>query len=130
MKTLQSINLLKGQYNPKEAKEILLDIIVNQINFHKLKNLSSRVRFERPDAESEKRIQELQEAKDKITSIIQKALKEDVKLKIESNITISREVQDELNGISSSEESIFIETKQILKKGKKIENEDYSKKSH
>ena len=41
----KKFNIINGAYNPKEAQEILLDIHHKNINFNKIKNFSSQVKY-------------------------------------------------------------------------------------
>lgn len=62
------INLIDGEFSQKDAKEILIQLINDKINFHVRKNFSSNIRFGFVDENSEKRVLALnQEIKDIIT---------------------------------------------------------------
>jgi polyhydroxyalkanoate synthesis regulator phasin len=87
----QSIKFIDGKFNPEEAKEILVDLLNNKINFHSLKNFSAEERFGKPIEGSKKRIEELRSAKEKIEVIIKKALVDNTNLRIESSINIGFE---------------------------------------
>lgn len=84
--TMKTIKLMAGQYSPEEASEMLLEMISRKINFHKLKNLSSEVRFGTPNPEAHKRIAELQQAKDQILALKQQVTDLNMHLSIQSSI--------------------------------------------
>lgn len=88
---MKTTKLITGQFTPGEAKEILLTLVDTKINFHKIKSLSSMIRCNEPEAESELRILALKEAKKQILAVIQQAISEDCILNIESTINISFE---------------------------------------
>lgn len=91
---MKTTKLINGLYTPDEAKEILLTMVDSKINFHKLKSLSSLVRCNQPNEESEGRINELKEAKSQLLELIQKAREENTHLRIESTVHISPEGQE------------------------------------
>ena len=54
-----SISLIDGSFDASEAKEILMNIYSTKIQFHELKNFSSKERFGKPDEMALKRIPQL-----------------------------------------------------------------------
>ena len=91
MKLKEPIKLIEGKFSPEEAKEVLLELINHKINFHSLKNFSSEERYGKSIKGSNKRIEYLKEAKEKIGEIIVKAKNTNSKLRLESFINISFE---------------------------------------
>lgn len=91
MKAKQPIKFIEGKFSPEEAKEVLVDLINHKINFHSLKNFSSEERFGKPVEESQKRIEELKESREKIILLIQQAVDKNANLRIESSINIAFE---------------------------------------
>lgn len=59
MKGSIDLKLISGEFNHKDAKEILVNLINDKLNFHTRKNFSSTIRFGVPDENSSKRISEL-----------------------------------------------------------------------
>lgn len=100
---MKTIKLIKGLYTPNEAKEILLDMLDSKINFHKIKSLSSLVRCNQPNAESEARIEELKEARGQILKLIQEAREGNTQLRIESTVHISPEGQEAAEAVCLKE---------------------------
>ena len=76
MKESETIDLIKGTFQPKEAQEILSQLLASKINFHNLKNWSSRERLGKPDAHSEQRLKYLEESRKNVDIIISKAIDE------------------------------------------------------
>lgn len=76
---------------PNEAQEILLQLLNSKINFHNLKNWSSRERFGKPDADSEQRLKYLEESRKKVEMLISKAIEEQKNIIINSSIEMNIE---------------------------------------
>lgn len=86
---MTTISLILGEYTPMEAKEILLKMLDSKINLHNLQSLSAYVRFGKPNIESELRIKELKEARNKINALALKAAEDNSSVVIESTIDIA-----------------------------------------
>ncbi|WP_264530595.1 hypothetical protein [Flavobacterium sp. N502540] len=97
MKNTQKIQLIKGDFTNEEAKEILLNLINAKINFHNLKNFSDDERSGKQDEISLKRITELTESQEVISEIINHATRENLKIKVESDIFLTVEVPYTIN---------------------------------
>lgn len=91
MKKTQKIQLIKGLFTNEEAKEILFNLVNTKINFHNLKNFSSDERSGKSDEVGFKRVIELTEAKEIISQIINYTTKENLKIKIDTDILITIE---------------------------------------
>jgi hypothetical protein len=91
METLKKINLINGEFNSFEAREILLDMCNKNINFNKVQNFSSQIRFGSDDEKALHRIEQLRESVAHISEILQEAKTHDRKLKIKSFIEIEYE---------------------------------------
>lgn len=102
---MKTTKLISGMFAPNEAKEILFDMLTSKINFHNVKNLSSLVRFNHPNPESELRIKELRETREQLLALIQKATDDNLHLRIESTIEISFQAQDQAEEVCSKAES-------------------------
>lgn len=85
---MNTIQLIEGKYSNEEAREMLLSMLAYKINFLKLKNLSSEMRFGKPDFEAFERIADLNEAKSYIKNLLDNTLPENVHLKIETTIQL------------------------------------------
>jgi len=91
MKKNETIELIKGTFTPDEAREILLQLLNSKINFHNLKNWSSRERFGKPNADSEQRLIKLEESRKKVERLISTSINEKKSLIINSSIEINIE---------------------------------------
>lgn len=91
MKKIETVELVKGSFTPQEAREVLLQLLNSKINFHNLKNWSSRETFGKPDANSEQRINYLEESRKKVEIIVSKAIDEQRNIIINSSIEINIE---------------------------------------
>lgn len=81
-------DLIKGEFTPDEALEILVYLFDKKINFHQLKSFSSEIRFGDEDQKSVKRYKELKLSKASMVEFMQSAKEQGRKLKINSNVTI------------------------------------------
>lgn len=91
---MKTAKLIQGNFSPNEAREILLNMVDSKINFHKIKSLSSLVRSNQPNKESEQRIKELKEAREQILGLISTAKEQDSTLRIDSTINVSLEANE------------------------------------
>jgi hypothetical protein len=83
------LTLLNGIFAQEEASEILINLYDLNINFLKLKNFSSLVRYEKTDENAQKTLQELQDNLEKIKEIIADAKLNNKSLIISSEVNIS-----------------------------------------
>lgn len=88
---MKKINLMNGEFNSIEAREILLDMCNKNINFNKVQNFSSQIRFGEDDEKALNRINQLKESVSRITEILEEAKTYNKKLKIKSFIEIEYE---------------------------------------
>ena len=91
METMKKINLMNGEFNSIEAREILLDMCNKNINFNNVQNFSSQIRFGEDDEKALNRINQLKESVSSITEILEEAKAHNKKLKIKSFIEIEYE---------------------------------------
>ena len=66
-------------------------MIKSKINFHNLRNFSSEIRYNRPDLQSKRRIEELTEAKEILLDMISDAKRDSKKIKIEAELLVTFE---------------------------------------
>jgi len=89
MKKTETIELINGTFTPDEGREILLKLLNSKINFHNLKNWSSRERFGKPDAYSEQRLIHLNESRKKVETLFAESVDEEKRVTINSSIEIT-----------------------------------------
>lgn len=85
MKKTETINLIKGDFTPRDARDILLDLLNSKINFHNLKDWSSRERFGKPDADSRHRLKDLTESRNKVRTLFSELINEETE---EKSVTV------------------------------------------
>lgn len=85
---MKEYKLIDGEFSPDDAKKVLLSILNSKINFHNLLSFSNHIRFNNDINTSKNRIEELNNTKTAIIEFIDKATKDNLSLKIKSNITI------------------------------------------
>ncbi|MCZ4410589.1 hypothetical protein O3Q51_17365 [Cryomorphaceae bacterium 1068] len=81
-------DLIKGDFTPEEALEILNYLIDKKINFHELKTFSTEIRFGQVHEKSVKRTEELKQSKTAIKELIQLAEEKGKTLRLKSSVTI------------------------------------------
>ena len=82
------VSLIEGQFEPKEALDILQNLISQKVNFHLVRNFNSEVRFGVKSTKSLNRIKALKEANIEIQELIEKAAKQGHQLSVKANIQI------------------------------------------
>ncbi|RBA28885.1 hypothetical protein [Flavobacterium tibetense] len=91
METTKKISLIEGNYSPSEAKEMLLDLYHKNINFNKVKNFSSQIRFGEDDKTAVENIENLTKAVNYLNQLLKDAQAENKNLVIKSVIEIAYE---------------------------------------
>ena len=86
----EKVQLIEGTFNPIEAADVLLSLVSYKIKFHNLQLLHLDRNQKIAKDQSEKRIAELKDAKNKITQIIMECRDEGTSLLITSDIQIHR----------------------------------------
>jgi hypothetical protein len=89
MSKTEKLTFIEGNFNDTEAKEILINVFTQKINFHQIKNFSSQERFGKVDAAASKRIIELKKGLEQAMSIVDDAKKNNLKINISSEINIT-----------------------------------------
>jgi hypothetical protein len=84
----EEINLIKGEFTPIEAQEIINHIIDKKIQFHNIKKFSDQIRFGKVDEDRLERIKELEESKKDFQKTILGAIDEGKKMRIKSIVEI------------------------------------------
>ena len=88
MKKTETIDLIKGTFTPREAQELLLELLNSKINFHNRKDFSSRERFGKPDAEAVQKLHHLTESRNKVRTLISQLINEEKSVTLNSTIEI------------------------------------------
>lgn len=85
---MNQLQLINGEFEPEEAREVLMNIFTDKIRFHEKKCLSSLVTLSKKDEISEKRILELKSNIVTLLNLIDSAKDSGKLLKISSEIKI------------------------------------------
>jgi len=88
MENVTEIKLVKGEFTPDEAKEVLFSLVMSKIRFHQLEVFSNGERNIGDIDYSEKRITELENSKIVIDSKINEAISKMKRIKINGTIEI------------------------------------------
>lgn len=89
IKSKHELSLIKGDFSPSDARERVVQLIMDNLNYHGLRNFSSRERYGQSDAYSEEKIEELQMSKKQALDLFDYAEACGRRLRIESAIKIS-----------------------------------------
>lgn len=84
----EKLLLIDGAFAPNEAGEILMNILLSKIQFHKMKNFSSQERFGVDEENAKIRIRELQKTIKQLQKIIKSSEKKKENLQIKSEVSI------------------------------------------
>jgi hypothetical protein len=87
----QEVCLIDGIFSTEDAKELLLNLLDKKIQFHQMKNFSSKERFGVDDKIATHRIPMLVESKTELERFIAIAKSENKKLKVNSIISLELE---------------------------------------
>jgi ribosomal protein S15P/S13E len=88
MQKVDTFSLIRNEFEAEEAKEVLLSLYTTKIQFNKLKNLSSHIRYNHSDTELLGRIEELEANREKLVKFLAYAKENKLKLHIQSDIKI------------------------------------------
>jgi hypothetical protein len=89
MNHTENLKFIEGQFEHGDAKEILMTIFNTKIQYNKLKNFSSQIRFEKEDEIALNRIKELKNEMSKFQKLIAEAKDKNLILQINADIKIS-----------------------------------------
>ena len=88
MNKTETVNLIKGTFEPEDAKELLLQLLNSKINFHNRRNWSSQERFGKPDLFSQQKLEYLAEARKNIQTFLTEAIIQKKSVIINSSIEL------------------------------------------
>jgi hypothetical protein len=80
--------LIKGDFSPEDAADVLNHLITKKINFHEMRSFSSEIRFGEVDKNSIKRAKELTQSRQSINDMIKLAKEQGKNLRVSSTISI------------------------------------------
>jgi hypothetical protein len=89
MNNNENLKLIQGQFSPEDAKEILTHIFSTKINFHQMKNFSSKEMLGLDDPIAMERIPALRKEMGKLEKLIQAAEASKQKINISADVVIS-----------------------------------------
>jgi hypothetical protein len=92
--TKRTLHLTTGTYTPKQAEELLIKNLHNEMNFHKLQNFTSVIRFDEDSEQACNNHRLLQQREDLLKQLLAHAEESGMHLQIESKIHITL-VEDE-----------------------------------
>lgn len=81
-------SLIAGEFSPHDARDILLNLLNEKINFHKARDWSSQERLGKRDTFAIERIEALKASRDAILKRIAEAEQQGLNVRLMSNISI------------------------------------------
>lgn len=92
----KEFQLIDSVFAPDEATSLLLSLINNKINYHKIDDFSNHIRYDRDSTHSRKRIEELLKTSDELKEFTREAKIKGVRLIVKSRIYLeySNNVQE------------------------------------
>jgi hypothetical protein len=88
MDNIKKFKLIEGEFTAADAKEMLLSLIGNKIQFHYHKIFGKEVRFGEKDEHSVTRVHQLTQSRQEVLELIAEAKKNNKRLVISSHVTI------------------------------------------
>lgn len=85
----KDFKLIDGHFSPEEAKNILMSLFNNKIDYHQLESFSNQIRLGNDISFSQNRIKDLFQSVEGIKEIVEEAAKNGKNLKIDGTIHIS-----------------------------------------
>lgn len=89
MQPTTKFSFIDSELPYKDAKELLTELFKYKINFHKVKNFSSIIRYDKTDVDSIQKIEELTKSRDAMMQYLESAKEENKMVTIFSDFHIS-----------------------------------------
>lgn len=91
MQNLNEFKLIDGVFTTEDATKVLTALINYKIDYHNREDFSNHIRFNKDPEHSAKRVAQLAQSKNDLEAFLDKAIQQNVKLKINGTITITAE---------------------------------------
>lgn len=88
MKKTEGFQLVKGLFEPEDAKEVLLSLVNYKITFHHRKSFSQQERFGTKDRSNDERVKELAQTCQELAALIDLAKATGCNMQVDSTIRI------------------------------------------
>lgn len=85
---MEKLKLIDGEFSPTEFKEIVYNLFLKKIEFHKIKNFSSQIRFGIDDTMAIQKISELNQSIEKTSKLFEEAKEKDTRVFVFSEIQV------------------------------------------
>jgi hypothetical protein len=86
---MNKVNLLSGSYSPAQAHQMLSKMIKTELQFHRLENFTSLIRYEGNCEQATENIHHLCHAQEEIDRIVKKAREENRYVRLEASLRFS-----------------------------------------
>lgn len=88
MKQMEDFELIEGEFSPKEAKELLLNLLGSKIQFHTNKNFSTEICTGEPEKRSLEKITALRSIRERMTALLEEAQQKNLSIEVRSSVKI------------------------------------------
>lgn len=89
IKSKNKFPLIKEEYSPEEARELLMTLVADTIHFHSLHNLRSWERSGDEDKSTDKKIEELNKLRENILEMLNSLDTENLSVEINAEIKVT-----------------------------------------
>ena len=87
---MEKINLIDGEFNSKDAREILLKVIQDKIKFHEVQVMGKMERKERGVEEHQQRIEQLKKSRSHVLALFETEMPNHAQYRLVANVTIEK----------------------------------------
>ncbi len=87
-KNTLEIELINGDFSADDTRDLLLNIIANKIQFHAVKSIENWEKNTLSDKKSNQRIEELQQSRAEILSMLNQSMENDSRFRIHAIIQL------------------------------------------
>ncbi len=88
MDTIEKQSLIKGSFEPDDAKEILFNLFGNKISYHNISAFGINIRTGKDSPRDRNRAEELKRSLDYLSLVIEEAKKKNMQLVINCDVKI------------------------------------------
>lgn len=85
---MEKLKLIDGEFSPTEFKEIVYNLFLKKIEFHKIKNFSSQIRFGIDDTVAIQKINEINQSIEKLSKLFEEVQEKDTRVFVFSEIQV------------------------------------------
>ncbi len=84
----ETYDLVKGEFTPEDALEIVSNLFTQKVNFHEMRSFSQNIRFGCEDPSTKERLAELRKSRDEAITVIKEAMEEGKAIRVNSTLSL------------------------------------------